>query len=69
MNSSLYCTVTSTNEHKADKLNLNAISHEFVCTSDQRSNFFGNYVRIDLSCSQNFVATSLYPTDYFYTAR
>jgi len=33
-------------QDRADKLNLKAISQEFVCASDQRSNFFGNYVEL-----------------------
>jgi len=31
-------------QDRADKLNLKAISQEFVCASDQRSNFFENYM-------------------------
>jgi len=38
-------------------------TQEFVCASDQRSNFI---LEIGLSCNHIFVAyTSLYPTDYF----
>ena len=31
-------------QDRADRLNLKAISQEFVCASEQRSKFFGNYV-------------------------
>ena len=52
-------------QDRADKLNLKAISQEFVCASDQRSNFF-----LEITCNRpkllhNFVATLLYPTDHF----
>ena len=49
----------------ADKLNLKAISQEFVCVCDQRS-IFGSYYRISLTCIHNFVATSLNPTDWLF---
>ena len=51
-------------QDRADKLNLKAISQEFVRACDQRSNFW-KLRGIGLSCNHNFVATSIYPADYF----
>jgi len=49
-------------QDRADKLNLKAISQEFVCAFD---NLFGKLCGTVISCIHNFVATSLCPTDYF----
>ena len=50
----------------ADKLNLKAISQEFVCVCDVTNVLFWKLHRISLSCIHNFVATSLNPTDWLF---
>jgi len=52
-------------QDRAENLNLKAIFQKFVCACDQRSVLFLKLRGTGLSCIHNFVATSLYPTDYF----
>ena len=37
-----FARILHCHQDRADRLNLKAISQEFVCTSEQRSKFFGN---------------------------
>jgi len=53
---------TTLPQDTADKLNLKAISQEFVCASDKRSNFLEITQPMLLS---QLCGYSLYPTDYF----